>query len=201
MGKDPSFLIAYPKELLKQIAAGDQAAFKQVYAFYYKRLYQFALAIVKTRESAEELTEDVFVRIWQQRETLPAIQNLRVYLYTATKNSSLNYLSHKARESITEPFDHIHVGLNESALTPEQILITTEIHQKIQKAVEALPPRCKMIFRLVREDGLKYKEIAEILNISVNTIDAQMAIAVKRITLAIEAQFDFPFKKVTRTKN
>jgi RNA polymerase sigma-70 factor (ECF subfamily) len=66
--------------------------------------------------------------------------------------------------------------------------------------VEALPPRCKMIFKLVREDGLKYKEIAEILNISINTIDAQMAIAVKRITVAIETQFDFSFKKTKKYK-
>jgi RNA polymerase sigma factor (sigma-70 family) len=80
-------------------------------------------------------------------------------------------------------------------LHPEQILITAEIQQKIQKAVEALPPRCKMIFKLVREDGLRYKEIAEILNISVNTIDVQMAIAVKRISMAIESEFDFSFKK------
>jgi len=67
--------------------------------------------------------------------------------------------------------------------------------QKIQLAVDALPPRCKMIFKLVREDGLRYKEIAGILNISINTIDAQMAIAVKKITAAIGAEFDFPVKK------
>jgi RNA polymerase sigma-70 factor (family 1) len=184
-----------PSELLLQIAAGDQTAFKQIYTGFYKRLYQFSLAIVKTRESAEEIVEDVFVAIWQKRNELSSIRNLRVYLYTATKNASLNYLSRKATASVTEPFDHIHVGMSDTALTPEQILITTEIHQKIQKTVEALPPRCKMIFKLVREDGLRYKEIAEILNISVNTIDAQMAIAVKRITLAIEPEFDFPFKK------
>ena len=187
-----------PSELLLQIAAGDQTAFRQIYTGFYKRLYQFSLAIVKTRESAEEIVEDVFVSIWQKRNELSSIRNLRVYLYTATKNASLNYLSRKARASVTEPFDHIHVGMSDTALTPEQILITTEIQQKIQKTVEALPPRCKMIFRLVREDGLRYKEIAEILNISVNTIDAQMAIAVKRITLAIEPEFDFPFSKPRR---
>jgi RNA polymerase sigma-70 factor (family 1) len=184
-----------PSELLLQIAAGDQTAFRQIYTGFYKRLCQFSLAIVKTRESAEEIVEDVFVSIWQKRNEISSIRNLRVYLYIATKNASLNYLSRKARACVTEPFDHNHVGMSDTALTPEQILITTEIHQKIQKTVEALPPRCKMIFKLVREDGLRYKEVAEILNISVNTIDAQMAIAVKRITLAIEPEFDFPFKK------
>ena len=201
MDRDPSTTDSYPQELLDLVSVGDQTAFRKLYAHFYKRLFQFALALVKIRESAEEIVEDVFVRIWQQRENLQAIKNLRIYLYTATKNSSLNFLSQKARQSITEPFDHIHVRLDDSAITPEQILITAEIHQKIQKAVEALPPRCKMIFKLVREDGLKYREISEILNISVNTIDAQMAIAVKRITLAIEADFDFPVKKVKPVNN
>ena len=196
MEHDPNATDSCPPGLLELVSAGDQAAFRKLYAHFYKRLFHFALALVKIRESAEEIVEDVFVRIWQQKENLHTIKNLRVYLYTATKNSSLNYLSQKARQSITEPFDHIHIGLNDSAITPEQILITAEIHQKIVTAVEALPPRCKMIFKLVREDGLKYKEISEILNISVNTIDAQMAIAVKRITLAIEADFDFPVKKI-----
>ena len=197
MENDPTFINAGPA-LLARIAAGDEAAFRQVYVYFYKRLYQFAYALVKTREPAEEIVEDVFVRVWQQRETVISIQNLRVYLYAAVKNSALNYLSQKARQSITEPFDHIHIGVEGSAGTPEQILITAEMHQKIQRAVEALPPRCKMIFKLVREDGLKYKEIAAILNISVNTIDAQMAIAVKKITAAIGAELDLPIKKAGR---
>jgi RNA polymerase sigma-70 factor (family 1) len=195
MENEKHFSGDYPSAFLQQIAAGDQSAFRQVYLSFYKRLYQFAIAIVKTREPAEEIVEDVFIRIWQHREGLPSIRDLRVYLYTATKNTALNYLSKKARESITEPFDHIQIELNSSSITPEQILITAEMFKKIQKTVEALPPRCKMIFKLVREDGLRYKEIAEILNISVNTIDAQMAIAVKRIASALEAELGYPLQK------
>jgi RNA polymerase sigma-70 factor (family 1) len=183
-------LTAYSSELLEKIAAGDQAVFRQVYGSFYKRLFQFALAIVKTRETAEEIVEDVFVRIWRQKASVPSIRNLRVYLYTATKNTALNYLSKKARESITEPFDHIHIEMSGSGITPEDILITAEMYRKLQEAVEALPPRCKMVFKLVREDGLRYKEIAEILNISVNTIDVHMAIAVKRIAAALRAELD-----------
>lgn len=198
MENDQNIVNAGDPALLTRIASGDEAAFRRVYVNFYRRLYQFAFALVKTREPAEEIVEDVFIRVWQQRETAVSIQNLRVYLYTAIKNSALNYLSQKARQSITEPFDHIHIGVEGSTGTPEQILITAEMHQKIQRAVEALPPRCKMIFKLVREDGLKYKEIAGILNISVNTIDAQMAIAVKKITAAIGAELDFPIKKTGR---
>jgi RNA polymerase sigma-70 factor (ECF subfamily) len=191
----PYLLTAYSKELLDKIAVGDEAAFRQVYRNFYQRLFQFALALVKTRESAEEIVEDVFVRIWQQKTSMPSIHNLRVYLYTATKNASLNYLSKKARESITEPFDHIHIELDGSGISPEDILITAEMYRKLQEAVEALPPRCKMIFKLVREDGLRYKEIAGILNISVNTIDVHMAIAVKRIAAALGAEFGYPLQK------
>ena len=189
----------YPPELLLKIAAGDQHAFRQVYFYFYRRLYQFALAMVKVRESSEEIVEDVFVRIWQHRADLPAIQNLRVYLYTATRNTSLNYLSKKARESLTGPIDHGHVEISGPAINPEQILLTAEMYRKVQAAVEGLPPRCKIIFKLVREDGLRYKEIAGILNISVNTIDAQMAIAVKKIATALRPEFGYiPQKTVSR---
>ncbi|HZK63354.1 MAG TPA: RNA polymerase sigma-70 factor [Puia sp.] len=181
---DPS---RYPG-LLQEIATGNELAFRQLYGYFYMRLFHFARSMVKTKEAAEEIIEDVYIRIWQQKENIRAIQNLKVYLYTAVKNTSLNYLSKKARESITEPFDHIHIEFSEGA-DPEQLLITSEMYNKIRKAVEALPPRCRMIFKLIREDGLKYKEVSEILNISVNTIDAQMAIAVSRIATALTADF------------
>ncbi|HXD79509.1 MAG TPA: RNA polymerase sigma-70 factor [Puia sp.] len=188
-------LTASANELLEKIAAGDQFAFKQVYAGFCKRLFQFAFAIVKSREPAEEIVEDVFVRFWQQQASVSSIRNLRVYLYTATKNTALNYLSKKARESIAEPFDHIHIELSASGISPEEILITAEMYQRLQEAVEALPPRCKMIFKLVREDGLRYREIAEILNISVNTIDVHMAVAVKRIAAALGTELGYPLQR------
>ena len=175
-------------DVLQQIVTGNQHAFKQLYGYFYRRLYHFALSMVKINEAAEEIIEDVFIRIWQQRANLPGIHNLKVYLYTAVKNTSLNYLSKKAKENITEPFDHIHIEFCES-VNPEQLMITAEMFNKIRQSVEALPPRCKMIFKLIREDGLKYKEVSQILNISVNTIDAQMAIAVSRIAAALAADF------------
>ncbi len=146
--------------LLQKVALGDESAFRQLFTFFYKRLYHFAFAIVKTREAGEEIVEDVFIRIWQQKENIGSIQNIKVYLYTATKNTALNYLSKKARENITEPFDHINIALVPPPITPEQIMITGEMYKKIQEAIESLPPRCKMIFKLIREDGLKYKEVS-----------------------------------------
>jgi RNA polymerase sigma-70 factor (ECF subfamily) len=192
---------AYNGPLLQKVAGGDQLAFRELYHTFHKRLHYFALALVKTKEAAEEIVEDVFIKLWNQRTTITQINHLRVYLYTATKNTALNYLSRKARESIVEPFDNIDISLQETGVSPEEIMITAETYQKIRQAVEGLPPRCKMIFKLIREDGLRYKEVSEILNISINTIDAQMAIAIQRITEAVRKEFEkFPRGKSNPSK-
>ncbi len=192
MKKNSTFSDSYFSIIQQRAADGDEDAFKKIYYHFYKKLYQFSLALVKSREAAEEIAEDVFIKIWQQKSNLSTINNLRVYLYTATKNKALNYLSKKAKENLTEPFDYINIDLYKSTTTPEELMITTEMYRRIQEQVEALPPRCKMIFKLIREDGLKYKEVSEILHISVNTIDAQIAIAIKKIAAALKSEFDYP---------
>lgn len=186
--------------ILQQVAAGDQQAFRQLYHSYFKRLFHFAYSLVKTKENAEEIVEDVFIKLWSQRNTIREIQHLKVYLYTATRNTALNYLAKKARESMVQSFDHIDILLAPTDHSPEQLFITAEMQRNIKAVVESLPPRCKMIFKLIREDGLKYKEVAEILNITVNTIDAQMAIAVKRIAEAIRRDFVQPGTVAAKSK-
>jgi RNA polymerase sigma-70 factor (family 1) len=191
MKKSSTFSDSFLLGIQQRAAAGDEEAFKKIYYLFYKKLYLFSLALVKTKEAAEEITEDVFIRIWQKRSHISDIHNLRVYLYIATKNTALNYLSKKAKDNLTEPFDNINIDLYKSNVTPEELMITAEMYRKIQLQVETLPPRCKMIFKLIREDGLKYKEVSDILNISVNTIDVQIAIAIKKIAVALKPEFDF----------
>jgi RNA polymerase sigma-70 factor (ECF subfamily) len=173
-------------ELQGRVARNDETAFTQVYLHFAKRLIHFAVSLVRSKETAEELVEDVFVKLWANRSRINEIDNLTVYLYVAVKNKSLNILSQKARELIVAPFDFLDTHLDEFASDPYDIMITSEMMTRMQHAIDDLPPRCKMIFKLIREDGLKYKEVAAILNISVNTIDAQMAIAVKKICLALQ---------------
>jgi RNA polymerase sigma-70 factor (ECF subfamily) len=173
------------KELQTRIAIEDESAFTQLYLHFGKKLNLFAASLVRSREIAEELVEDVFVKLWASRQRITDIENITVYLYVAVKNKSLNKLSQKANELITAPFDFLDTTTDEFASDPYDLMITSEMMAQMQHAIEALPPRCKMIFKLVREDGLKYKEVAEILNISVNTIDVQMAIAVKKICTAL----------------
>lgn len=173
------------KELQEKVSRGDESAFTQVYLHYGRRLILFGTSLVRSREIAEELVEDVFVKLWANRSHITEIDNLTVYLYVAVKNKALNKLSQKASELIAAPFDYLDTSMDEFAADPYDLMITTEMMSRMQTVIEALPPRCKMIFKLIREDGLKYKEVAEILNISVNTIDVQMAIAVKKICTAL----------------
>ena len=183
---------------LQRIGNGDEQAFRRLFQSYSPRLNQFAYSIVKLKEAAAEIVDDVFIKLWKQREKAPAISNIRVYLYVAVKNNSLNYLSSKAHRQITEPFNYIDIELSRDQ-APDEKMISAELRDKITAAVESLPPRCKMIFKLVREDGLRYKDVAEILNLAVNTVDAQMVIAVKRISEKVQAHFTaFPKKPVKK---
>jgi RNA polymerase sigma-70 factor (ECF subfamily) len=102
------------------------------------------------------------------------------------KNKAINAISKKAQAFIKSPFNELDIELMPSSTDPYNLVVTAEMMGKMRQAIENLPPRCKLIFKLIREDGLKYKEVAEILNISVNTIDVQMAIAVRKLCMAMQ---------------
>ncbi len=174
------------KELQTRIANNDETAFTQLYLHFGKKLIHFSISLVRSKEIAEELVEDVFVKLWANRGHITEIENLTVYLYVAVKNKSLNALSQKAKELVAASFDYLDTTVDEFATDPYDLMITAEMMGRMHQAIESLPPRCKMIFKLIREDGLRYKEVGDILNISVNTIDVQMAIAVKKICTALQ---------------
>ena len=182
------------KNLQKRIyLESDEKAFGQLYMAFMPNLLQFALSIIKNKELAEEIVSDVFIRVWQNRDNLSTIENLRLYLYISTKNTSLNYLSRHFRKEVVS-LDEMTVATSAVNYNPEQILITSELVNRINAAIAMLPTRCKLVFKLAKEDGLKYNEIAQLLNISVKTIDNQMAIAVKKIGKAINFDLKNEFK-------
>lgn len=166
--------------LQSQVAVGDTRAFRQIFDALFSNLTKFSFSFVHSKEAATEIVDELFVQLWVKRADIMKINDLRVYLYTATKNASLNYISKKAKQIEVEPYENLIVQMTD-VVSPEQIMITKEMLQKIKEAVDSLPPRCKLIFKFVREDGLSYSEVAEILGLSIKTIDAQMVIAVTRI--------------------
>jgi RNA polymerase sigma-70 factor (family 1) len=188
------------RELQTKIAQDDEAAFTQLYLHFSKKLIHFSVSLVRSKEIAEELVEDVFVKLWGHRSHIIEIENLTVYLYVAVKNRSLNALSQKAKELVASSFDYLDTAIDEFAADPYDLMITAEMMGRMHQAIETLPPRCKMIFKLIREDGLRYKEVSDILNISVNTIDTQMAIAVKKICTALQIAKPLPRHQAAPTK-
>lgn len=167
------------------ICKGNEPALTELYRLFSRRLLHFARLITRSPEIAEEIVEDVFVKLWTNRDRINEVENLTVYLYVATKNQALNAVSQKAKALIQAPFDDLDIETGNMVADPYTELVTAEMMKKMQQAVDNLPPRCKIIFKLVREDGLRHREVAEILNISINTVDVQMAIAIKKICTAL----------------
>ena len=180
------------QELVARIALNDDgAAYKQLFLHYHPRLLSFSFAITHCKESSEEVVSDVFINIWQGRRRLTEVLNLRVYLYVSTKNVALKYLMQQQKKNALS-LDALELDMESPHYNPEEQLISAELLAKFEQAVSDLPPRCKIIFKLIKEDGLRYKEIAEILDISVKTIDNQLAIALARIARAINISLKKP---------
>lgn len=166
--------------LIRLIKQHNQKALESLFEKYFYSLCDFAFAIVKNVESAEEVVSDVFFNIWSKRDNLEIKSNLKSYLFLATKNQSINYLS-KNKLSLEEmdiSKGFIDILENNTAETGVEY---KELEKEIYHILEELPPQRRLIFRLNRLEGLKYKEIAETLSISVNTVQKQMVEASKYI--------------------
>jgi len=163
----------------------DQQAYKELFTSLYTPLFQFAKTLVKAKEPAEEIISDVFIKVWEKRKDLEKIDNLKLYLYVSTRNHAYNYLDKQKRTAAINPLEDLQVEFTSVYFDPEQLLITADMLSRIQNAVDQLPPKCKMIFKLAKEDGLRHREVAEILNISIKTVENQLAIALHKIGTAV----------------
>jgi RNA polymerase sigma-70 factor (family 1) len=173
------------KYLQEQIARNDDpVAYKELFLSFYNPLLRFALTLLKSKEVAEEVVSDVFVNIWEKRKRIGSITNLKVYLFIAVKNTAFNYLS-KQHKHFTDSVDEAGIEFKSVYFDPEQLMVTAEMIARIKAAIEQLPPKCKLIFKLVKEEELKYRDVAEILGVSVKTVESQVTIAVKKIGSAI----------------
>ena len=160
-------------------------SFEQLYHCFYPFLHSFAFRIIKSNSSAQEIVSDVFVQLWKTRSGMKDIMNLKVFLYVAVKNTALNYISKAKKERIcwvsefSEPLPTFLIH------DPYLDLEAKELRIRLHNVVNELPPRCKVIFKLIKEDGLKYTEAARVMKLSVKTIENQMGIALKKIARAL----------------
>jgi RNA polymerase sigma-70 factor (ECF subfamily) len=177
-------------DLQRKIAlCDDMAAYRTLYDTLHRELFLFSYSIIKSREVAEEIVSDVFIKLWKIRNELLAIENLTVFLYTIAKNLSINHITRNYKYPKVS-LDTIEVENISSFDNAEELFISAELAKRIQLAINSLPSQCKIIFQLVRENGLKHKEAAAVLNISEFTVRNQLVIAAKKIAAA--AQLDLP---------
>lgn len=162
----------------------DLKAYKELYDLFFDDLFRFAHSFVKSAEAAEEIVSDVFIKIWQIRNKLIEIENLKVYLYTITRNFSLNHITKSERQHFVD-VDDSQLELIADLKTPEELCISAQTMNEIKDAIKELPAQCRLIFQLVKLDGLKYKEVASVLNISVFTVRNQVAIAMRKVAEAL----------------
>ncbi|AHF17115.1 RNA polymerase sigma factor [Niabella soli] len=159
----------------------DQTAFNELFRHFFPGLLPFAFAIVKDRQKAEEVIHDVFLKLWENRKMLTAIENISSYIFIASKNACINFMRKKKRVFTNVPEDELVY----TVVTPETHLVSAENVLLIQEAIRSLPPKCLLIFRLIKEEQLKYSEVAKLLDISVKTVETQMTIANKRVAEAL----------------
>jgi RNA polymerase sigma-70 factor (ECF subfamily) len=161
------------KQLLQLTATGDEYAFALIVKRYDPVIYPYLLYWLKDTQLAEEVTQDVFMRIWRHRERLPELENFAGYLYTIARNKANTVLGQqlmKINEPSTDVVDEI-INNPQSALELKQLATTLE------KAVNLLPPRRREVFVLSRNEGLTYEQIAERLKIARSTVNEHMVAA------------------------
>lgn len=172
------------KEILHKIMAGDGPSFEKVYCFYHPRLYYFARQYILDPEVSKNIVHDVFTELWDKRESFRSDTNLSAWLFTVTKNKSLKMISQiKARQNYDNYIKARQLAINYSSLSDFDTtnLVFEELQAQIQKALEKLPPSCRTIFEKSRFEDKKNREIAEELQLSIKTVEAQISKALRSL--------------------
>lgn len=171
-------------ELARRMRLGDEKALEAIFRTHYAGLVGFVRRYVKGTEIAEELVQDLFLKIWSRRGSLGEIDSVKTYLYRAARNTALNHLRRRKlehewveKEQAVVSEDPGHEG--------DESLSESELATAVRAAVDKLPPRCREVFLLSRDGGLTYGEIATSLGISIKTVETQMGRALKALRASL----------------
>lgn len=171
---------------------GDETAFEKLFRQFHPSLCRYAFTIVKDIDGAEEIVQDVFVRIWEKRDQIEFTVSAKSYLYRAVHNACLNAVSKNKKEV---RMDEVPLKIVHQSAAPSADFQTRELEAEIAKALDQLPEQCRKVFELSRYGNLKYREIAEMQGISVKTVENQMgkALRILREQLAAYLPIAIPF--------
>ncbi len=165
------------RDIIGGIKRGDIGQFELLFRSSYSSLVNYATTILKDKDTAEEIVQDLFYKIWRDRKKINIMSSLNGYLFRAVYNKSMHYLEHQkvVRKHASEAKKELGINTED----PIEILKYKELHEKIAVIIGKLPERCGRIFCMSRFEGLKYAEIAVELSISIKTVEANMGKALK----------------------
>lgn len=163
---------------IKGLRTGSESSYEELFEAYYRPLAIFAMKYVGDLEIAKEIVQDFFVHLYENRRALVITTSLKSYLYRSIRNRCLNHLKHS--ELVRQHMSVLGQAYS-SEEDPETRILETELENRIFQIVEGLPPRCREIFILSRVKGIKNKEIAAKLDISIRTVETQISLALKEL--------------------
>lgn len=164
----------------------DEQSYKHLFLYFHPVLYRFSFNILQNKSVSEEIVSDMMLKVWEMGNKLSQIQHLKIFLITSVKNACFTYLSSKKHlQSLNESIDNEDI-ISSNGDNPEQLFIYSEVTQRVNLVIASLPMKCQMVFRLIKEEGLSYKEVAKVLEISQNTIETHMRIALRKIRMDLQ---------------
>jgi RNA polymerase sigma-70 factor, ECF subfamily len=163
----------------KPISPLSKKEFEALFREYFKPLTAFAFKFTRDLDDAKSIVHDVFTKVWENRDGMDLSKSVRAYLYTSVNNRSLNYIRDRKKFVQQTVTDDMNIADSKNDIS--DLLSEEDIHKKVEAALEAIGPKAKEVFLLSRNEGLKYNEIAEKLNLSVKTVETHMSTALKEL--------------------
>jgi RNA polymerase sigma-70 factor, ECF subfamily len=173
-------------EIAGRIRKGDIEQFESLFRSSYVSLVKYARTLIKDQDTAEEIVQDLFVRLWQEKEKIKIESSLNGYLFRSVHNRCLHYIEH--RRVVERHAEEVSSREADTTEDPSEILHYKDLQVRIARILERLPERCGTIFCMSRFEGLKYSEIAEKLSVSVKTVEASMGRALKEFRKELAEQ-------------
>ncbi|MCA5586408.1 MULTISPECIES: RNA polymerase sigma-70 factor [Parabacteroides] len=177
------------KAILEMVADDNRLAFTMFYDLYYDQSFRFAYYFLKDTEACREVVAEAFFSVWQSRLKLKDIENIETYLFVTVRNESTRYLTRTTKSQFVSLDDTSLQFTARENESPDDNLLIEEMEKILNRVIDELPEKCRLIFLLARQDGLKPKEIAERLSINESTVRVQMKIAIDKIVTNLKPHF------------
>jgi RNA polymerase sigma-70 factor (ECF subfamily) len=180
-----------PDHLFECIAKQDDyKALEQLFKIYYKQLCIYALKYIRKPELCEEAVSDVFTRIWSNRKTILISCSIKSYLYISVRNQCIDLIRKRSLDTHL-PVEELRYEAADASYAASAGIETAELAEVLETGIANLSPQCKVIFKLSREEGMKYKDIADKLDISIKTVETQMGRALKSLRTHVNSRLPF----------